>query len=76
MSIDDEIGKTVRRLRELLGVDHLLQMDMIRVLNEMKTHGLIADWVVVPDLEMPKVDGHWKPETRVVYPTGADARWC
>jgi IrrE N-terminal-like domain len=68
---EERAEKLARELRERLGVDHLVQMDMVRVLDAMKKLGFIADYKEVPNAELDGAEGRFDPITGIIcFPIG------
>jgi Zn-dependent peptidase ImmA (M78 family) len=64
---DDDFEQLARTLREALGVDDQVKLDVIDFLRRMKRYGYIADYVRVPDAAMPDAEAKFVPEERKIY---------
>jgi rubrerythrin len=67
----ERAARLARMLRERLDVDHLVQMDMIRVLDELKRLRLIVDYLEVPASDLGGAEGRFDPHTGIMsFPHG------
>ena len=63
----DKIEDAARRLRVKLGIDDQLRPDMVTVIVKLKDHGLIKNYVRVPDDEMPDDEACFDSGDRLLY---------
>jgi hypothetical protein len=64
---DDDIEAAARRLRLILGIDDQVRPDMITVIVKLKDHGMIKNYVRVPDSEMPDDEACFNSDERLLY---------
>jgi Zn-dependent peptidase ImmA (M78 family) len=64
---DEDYESAARALREKLGVDDQLHVDPIDVLRRLKHHGYVADYVRVPDAQMPDEMAKYDPDKAIIY---------
>ena len=64
---DEDFEAAARRLRIKLGIDDQLRPDMITVVIKLKDHGMIANYVRVPDEDMPDDEAFFEADTRLLY---------
>jgi hypothetical protein len=68
MSRDDaDIERVARQFRKKLGIDDQLRPDMTTVIIKLKDHGLIKNYVRVPDHEMPDDEACFDSEDKLLY---------
>lgn len=63
----DNIEATARRLRLLLGIDGQLRPDMITVIFKLKRHGLIKNYIRMPDAQMKGSEAYYDPNSRLLH---------
>ena len=64
---DEDFEAAARKLRIRLGIDDQLRPDMITVVVKLKDHGLIANYIRVPDDEMPDDEAFFDSETKLLH---------
>jgi Zn-dependent peptidase ImmA (M78 family) len=64
---DDDFERGAQILRVKLGIDDQLRLDVIDVLQKLKHHGYIVDYVRVPDTALPEADAQYNPDKRIIY---------
>lgn len=64
---DDDLEAAARMLRIKLGIDDQLRPDMITVVIKLKDHGMIANYVRVPDEDMPDDEAFFDPQSRLLH---------
>jgi hypothetical protein len=62
----EDIEAKARKLREVLGLDDCIYLDMMTVVVKAKHLGLIQDYRRVPDHEMPEDEAAYDPEKRLL----------
>jgi Zn-dependent peptidase ImmA (M78 family) len=67
MSGDEEIELAARKLRIKLAIDDQLRPDMPTVVFKLKAHGMIRDYVRVPDHEMPDDEARYDSFRKLLY---------
>ena len=67
MTGDAEIELAARKLRIRLGIDGQTRPDMPTVVFKLKDHGMIRDYVRVPDHEMPDDEARYDSFTKLLY---------
>lgn len=63
----EDFEDAARRLRKLLGIDDQLRPDMITVIIKLKRHGLIKNYVRIPDAEMPEDEAYFDSGKKLLY---------
>jgi Zn-dependent peptidase ImmA (M78 family) len=63
----EDIEQAARRLRVKLAIDDQLRPDMITVIIKLKDHGLIKNYVRVPDHQMPDDEACFDSEEKLLY---------
>lgn len=64
---DEDFEAAARKLRIKLGIDDQLRPDMITVVIKLKDHGMIANYVRVPDEEMPDDEAFFDSKSRLLH---------
>ena len=64
---DEDFEAAARKLRVTLGIDDQLRPDMITVVIKLKDHGMIANYVRVPDEEMPEDEAYFNSANRLLH---------
>ena len=67
MTGNEEIEVAARKLRIKLGIDDQERPDMPTVIFKLKDHGIIRDYVRVPDHEMPDDEARYDSFTKLLY---------
>ncbi len=56
----------VRETRQALGIEHQKRPDGMTLIVKFKEAGWLADYLRVPDVELPDVEASWNYKTRVI----------
>jgi len=64
---EEDVEAAARKLRILLGIDDLLRPDMITVIYKLKHHGMIRDYLRVPDADMPDNEAYFDSAEKMLY---------
>ncbi len=64
---DEDFEAVARKLRIILGIDDQLRPDMITVVVKLKDHGIISNYVRVPDHEMPEDEAYFDSAHKLLY---------
>lgn len=64
---DEDFEQLAKLLREALGLDDQIKLDVIEFLRRLKRKGYIADYVRVPDSAMLDAEARFKPDERKIY---------
>jgi Zn-dependent peptidase ImmA (M78 family) len=64
---DEEYDQLARVLREVLGVEKEIWLDVLDMLRRMKHTGYLRDYVRLPDCEMPDAEAKFDPQDRRIY---------
>lgn len=64
---DEDFEAAARKLRIKLGIDDQMRPDMITVVLKLKDHGMIENYVRVPEKEMPDDEALFDSETKLLY---------
>ena len=64
---DEDFEAAARMLRITLGIDDQLRPDMTTVIVKLKDHGVIKNYVRVPDDEMPDDEAFFDSKARLLY---------
>jgi Zn-dependent peptidase ImmA (M78 family) len=64
---DEDYDQIARILREELGVDDEIELDVIDALRRMKHQGYLRDFVCLPDSDLPDAEAKFVAEERRVY---------
>ncbi|MBX9778686.1 MAG: ImmA/IrrE family metallo-endopeptidase [Xanthobacteraceae bacterium] len=68
LRLDDEgIERIARQLRIKLGIDDQLRPDMMTVIVKLKEHGIIKNYVRVPDEQMPDDKACYDSDDKLLY---------
>jgi hypothetical protein len=64
---DADFEKAARSLRVLLGIEFQTRPDMITVVIKLKHHGLIKNYLRVPDEQMPDGEAYYDPFDQILH---------
>jgi Zn-dependent peptidase ImmA (M78 family) len=64
---DEDFETAARELRIKLSIDDQLRPDMHTVIFKLKDHGMIKNYVRVPDAEMPDDEAYFDSEQKLLY---------
>jgi hypothetical protein len=64
---NEDFDQVARILREELGIDAEIWLDVLDALRRMKFHGYIRDYVCLPDVEMPDAEAKFVSAERKIY---------
>jgi Zn-dependent peptidase ImmA (M78 family) len=64
---DEDIERAARHLRITLGIDDQLRPDMVTVIIKLKDHGMINNYVRVPDAEMTDDEAFFDSDDKLLY---------
>ncbi len=64
---DEDIELAARQLRITIGIDDQPRPDMTTVIIKLKDHGIIKNYVRVPDSEMPNDEACFDSDERLLY---------
>jgi Zn-dependent peptidase ImmA (M78 family) len=64
---DEEYDQLAKVLREILGVDEEIWLDVLNMLRRMKHTSYLRDYVRLPDREMPDAEARFDPQDRTIY---------
>lgn len=64
---DEDYDRIAKTLREELGVDGDVWLDVLGALRRMKHCGYLGDYVCLPDREMPDAEAKFVPDERKIY---------
>ena len=64
---EEDYEQIAKSWRVKVGVDNVLQIDMLRVFEELKSQRIIEDFVFVPDDFLGGAEGRYDPDLRKVF---------
>jgi Zn-dependent peptidase ImmA (M78 family) len=64
---DEQYDQLAKTLREALGLDDQIKVDVVEMLRRMKHRGYLRDYISIPDADLPDAAAKFVPEEPKIY---------